>query len=243
MELKLEQFLFESRELNTVPDLFSMCSDVFGHYGFDQLAYVIASDHKQFASDTELGLVSHNMVNDWIEHYRESDYLEADKTTQLLRANPGIYSWNEIALRGDLSPLQKKILNEANDAKMHHGNSISIYGPGGIKSFMIAYSSELSNTPNKHKLDIINLVSYHFHLCFISLVQSNPLLQTTPLTVKEREILKWLSTGMIKQEIADKTLVSIHTVDFHSRNILKKMDAKNMTAALVTAIKEGLLIL
>lgn len=243
MNSKLEEFLFYSAEATNVDNLFSLYSNFLDSYGFDQLGYAIASDHKEIASDVELGLVNHNMVNDWVEHYRENGYLEVDKTTHLLRANQGIYNWQDTVQRGDLSPLQCKIFDEANEAKMYQGNSISVHGPKGVIGVMIASSSQSSCAPTKHHLNIINVASYHFHLCFLSLVQSTHVSYSAPLTLKEQEVLKWLSTGMTKQEIASKVDVSVHTVDFHSRNILRKMDAKNMTSALVTAIKEGLLIL
>lgn len=243
MDSKLEEFLLAGREVDSTSSLFSLYSKLLDCYGFDQLMYAITSDHKQFASDAELGIVNHDMANGWVEYYRENNYLEADKTTHLVRANPGIYSWGNIAKQGDLSSLQSKIFRDAKDANMHHGNSISMHGPAGVKGVVIASSSEASYAPSKHKLDIINMASYHFHLCFLSLVQHKTVDQITPLTNKEYEVLQWLSTGMTKQEIASKIKVSVHTIDYHSRSILNKMNAKNMTSALVTAIKRGLLSL
>jgi len=241
MNSRLEDFLFYGRAADSVDNLFSLYSKFVNGFGFDQLAYAITSDHKQFANDIGLGLVNHCMPNDWIEHYRENEYLEIDKTTHLLRANPGVYNWADILVQGDLSPVQRKILHEAQDAKMYHGSSMSMHGPSGIKGVVIASSSHKSYAPDKHKLDIVNMASYHFHLCFLSLVKPKDAPRIASLTNKEQEILKWLSNGMTKQEIADKVNVSVHTVDYHSRNILKKMDAKNMTSALVTAVKQGLL--
>lgn len=243
MNSRLEEFLYQGRDASSVDQLFSLYSKLFDEYGFDQLTYAITSGHKEFATDAELGLVSHNMLNGWVEHYRENTYLEVDKTTHLLRANQGIYKWEDVQQRADLSPVQRKIFLEAQEAKMYSGASISVHGPAGIKGVTITSSSQASESPNARNFDIVNVASYHFHLCFLSLVQSNQATQTVTLTLREQEVLKWISTGIGRQEIADKLGSSIHTIDFHSRNILKKMDAKNMAAALVTALKQGLLSL
>ncbi len=243
MNSRLEEFLYQGRTASSVDNLFFLYSELLDGYGFDQLTYAITSGHNEFATDAELGLVNHNMLNGWIEHYRENAYLEVDKTTHLLRANQGLYKWENIQQRDDLSSVQKKIFLEAHEAKMYSGASISIHGPAGIKGVTIASSSQLSESPRPQDFDIVNVASYHFHLCFLSLVQSNQVAQTVSLTLRELEVLKWISTGMGRQEIADRLDASIHTIDFHSRNILKKMDAKNMAAALVTALKQGLLTL
>lgn len=243
MHSKLEEFLYQSRVASSVDSLFSMYSELLDGYGFDQLTYAITSGHKEFVVDTEIGLVNNNMFNGWVEHYRDNAYLEVDKTTHLLRANQGLYKWENIQQRDDLSPHQRQIFLEAQEAKMYSGVSISIHGPAGIKGVTIASSSQASESPDAQYLDRMNVAFYHFHLCFLSLVQTNRVTQTVSLTLREREVLKWISTGMGRQEIADKLDMSIHTIDFHSRNILKKTDAKNMAAALVTALKQGLLIL
>jgi len=245
MNLNLEEFLHQSREANNVDNLFSLYSGLLAQNGFDQLTYAITSGHNEFAADAELGLVSHNMLNGWVEHYRENAYLEIDKTTHLLRANQGVYKWNDVYQRSDLSSVQKQIFLEANEAKMFNGASISVHGPAGIKGVSIASSSVASDAPEKRQYDIMNVASFHFHLCFLSLVQSKPdkSSSTVSLTFREQEVLKWVSTGMTKQEIADKLGASVHTIDFHSRNLLNKLDANNMAAALVAALKQGLLTL
>jgi len=47
------------------------------------------------------------------------------------------------------------------------------------------------------------------------------------LTRREREVLELLRAGMTYQEIADRLVISRHTVDFHARNIYSKTGARN----------------
>lgn len=51
------------------------------------------------------------------------------------------------------------------------------------------------------------------------------------LTPREKEVLDLLAEGMTYQEIADKLVVSVHTVDSHLRNIYDKLRVRNRTKA------------
>jgi len=61
------------------------------------------------------------------------------------------------------------------------------------------------------------------------------------LSAREHEILCRTSGGLTKREIADAIELSYHTVDFHVRNILRKLDAKNMLLAVTKAQHLGLI--
>lgn len=63
---------------------------------------------------------------------------------------------------------------------------------------------------------------------------------TTPekpeLTARERQILSLLAIGLSQSDVAKQIFVSPHTVNFHVRNILYKLTATNITAAVAYAL-------
>jgi DNA-binding CsgD family transcriptional regulator len=61
------------------------------------------------------------------------------------------------------------------------------------------------------------------------------------LSVREKEILKMASQGMLSKEISDKLFLSIHTVNKHRQNIMQKMNTNNLLQAIDYARKLGLL--
>ncbi len=63
---------------------------------------------------------------------------------------------------------------------------------------------------------------------------------TTPLTVRELEILDMIIEEMSNQEIADKLNISIRTVDAHRRNLLEKTGSKNTAGLVKFALSNGL---
>jgi len=61
---------------------------------------------------------------------------------------------------------------------------------------------------------------------------SSPFSVISQLSPKEKEIIKHVAKGLSSKEIADELFISIHTVETHRRNLLKKLKLNN-TASLV----------
>ena len=55
------------------------------------------------------------------------------------------------------------------------------------------------------------------------------------LTKREREILALLARGMTRDEMAEKLYISSETVKMHTKNIYKKLKAKNKIDAIIKA--------
>lgn len=61
------------------------------------------------------------------------------------------------------------------------------------------------------------------------------------LTSREKEILKLIATGLSNKDIAEKLILSLHTVKNHVRNIIQKLAVKDRTQAAILALKEQLI--
>jgi two-component system response regulator DevR len=62
----------------------------------------------------------------------------------------------------------------------------------------------------------------------------------TELTEREREVLVLMSDGLSNQAIADRLVVSVHTVRNHVANLSAKLGAHSKLEALSIAIRNGL---
>jgi NarL family two-component system response regulator LiaR len=66
--------------------------------------------------------------------------------------------------------------------------------------------------------------------------------QTTPengdLTIREREVLKWMVEGLNNAEIAERLVVSLSTVKYHISNIFMKLGVDNRVAAVTAALQK-----
>jgi len=61
------------------------------------------------------------------------------------------------------------------------------------------------------------------------------------VTPREREVLRLLVEGLTNRQIAERLVVSEHTVHRHVTNILRKLDLPSRTAAAAHAVRSGLL--
>lgn len=63
----------------------------------------------------------------------------------------------------------------------------------------------------------------------------------SPVTRRERDVLQLLASGLTNRQIAERLVVSEHTVHRHVTNILRKLDLHSRTAAATHALRAGLL--
>ncbi len=61
------------------------------------------------------------------------------------------------------------------------------------------------------------------------------------LTLREREVLKLIATGLKNREIAQELFISIKTVETHRTNIMQKLDIHSTASLVQYAINTGLL--
>lgn len=65
--------------------------------------------------------------------------------------------------------------------------------------------------------------------------------KTTPLSRREKEILKLIATELTNQEIADKLFLSQRTVESHRYSLLQKLNVKNTAGLVRMAVQMGLI--
>jgi DNA-binding CsgD family transcriptional regulator len=60
------------------------------------------------------------------------------------------------------------------------------------------------------------------------------------LSDREKKILQFMVTGLVKKEIADRLALSVHTVVTYLRRIYEKQEANTRSGAVANALKEGI---
>ncbi len=60
------------------------------------------------------------------------------------------------------------------------------------------------------------------------------------LTDREKEIIRLICNEMTSHEIADRLLLSFHTVEKHRKNIIAKLQVKNTAGLVRYAMRHGL---
>jgi DNA-binding CsgD family transcriptional regulator len=63
----------------------------------------------------------------------------------------------------------------------------------------------------------------------------------TPLTDREREVLRWLARGLSSKEVAQRLDISVRTVETHRANLMHKLGVKSVALLIQLAIREGII--
>lgn len=60
------------------------------------------------------------------------------------------------------------------------------------------------------------------------------------LSAREREVLQLVAEGYSSQQVADRLVISLKTVEVHRSNIMGKLNARNRTDLILYALRSGL---
>lgn len=177
----------------------------------------------------------------------ESSFLIISGIEKMLAELPGmlltdVFDGSEKNLAGSISETKPDILlinPEKADVKL---NLLLKTFENSEKIIVIGLC--FSNTPTnvashfRHKLDI-NSEKHELLVQFKSIVK--PILKSEnkedlSLTEREKNILRLVALGFTSIAIADKLFLSIHTVNTHRKNILKKLGIKTVSGLMVYAL-------
>jgi len=61
----------------------------------------------------------------------------------------------------------------------------------------------------------------------------------TPLTNRERQVLKMIAEGKSRKEIGDLLFISVRTVERHRANIMEKLNVKGTADLIKYALQRG----
>lgn len=75
------------------------------------------------------------------------------------------------------------------------------------------------------------------------LIQAQNHAPSESLSTREREVLQLVAEGYTNQEIADRLVLSVKTVEAHKSHIMAKLNAQNKTDLIKYAIRQGIISL
>lgn len=68
--------------------------------------------------------------------------------------------------------------------------------------------------------------------------ETNPMM--VELTEREKDVLRLIAQELTSHEIAEKLFISFHTVETHRKNLISKLQVKNIAGLVKYAVQNGL---
>ena len=236
--MRVEDFIEQSNQATNLTTLFSIYSAAMEQYGYDRVLFALVNDHPTLQQEAQHGVVK-NYPEDWVAHYLAEGYDKIDPVRQRVMVSVEAFTWDQLVATTQFSKIQQKLFNEAREAGLNNGIGIPLRGPGGTIAGVGAASGQLNVSPFNRFGQRANLITYQFYFSFWRLMEQKNSKANVQLSQREKDILLWSATGKSREDIALALFISSHTVDYHIRNIFRKLETHTMISAVVKAIQMG----
>lgn len=235
----LVEFIEHSNACTTREELVECFSKAIQRLGFDKFVYSLMRGNLSDNRKTFHGIVQ-SYPEAWGKHYAANDYINSDPTYRRALCQKGIFTWAQLYKEIPLSRQEKQVMNEAHDAGLHSGVSLSIHGPYGEAIGFGFASVHKQENPSKNQLCILYAMANQFHMVMSDLEEKTISAPNIKLSDKQREVLQWAAMGKSRSVIADIIKISEDTVDDHFRHIFRKLECNDRTLAVLKAMHLGL---
>jgi len=235
----IEEFIEHTNAASSRDEVFSLYMCALRRLGFDRAIYTFVTDFPSIHQKAGHG-VQCNFPDDWMEHYRIRGYQKIDPVIMQVLRSAAIFTWQHLTQTDYFDAGQLRILDEGNEAGLHDGVGIPLYGTNGGVAGVGMASSLGGIKPDKNMLSKIKLITEQFHLAYCAVENLESDIPQPKLTQKEVEVLKWWAAGKSSDEIALIMCSSRTTIKFHVTNIYLKLSANTKILAVTKAIRLGL---
>lgn len=238
------EFVEESNKAETVEALYRCFEKVIAQLGLDKALYNLMTDQYSVGATAGHAIVR-SYPEDWMRNVFAQEYETFDPARKYISSwQDGPYLWDQLENERRLSAIEKRILDDARDAGLHEGIAVALFNPGGGVAGMGFASSDGGIKVNKNLLSLLYAIANQFDLVYKALMTRDQAdaSRAVGLTPREREVLNWVAIGKSKWDIAQILRISEHGVDYHLRNIYKKLNVSTRVSAVAKAIRMGLIM-
>lgn len=238
--MRLADFIDKTLHLDKPEELFACYLGALGEFGVDRVLYSALRNTPH--EEVNVPGISHSYPSDWISYYMANDYVCLDPVRTHCLATRHAFSWKDMMRFRDLSPQQIHLMRQGEEAGLNDGLAVPFHGPLG-EVYGVGMASSAHNPDVAVHLKEIQILSTNFHLLYSALHDESRNAHGVQLTPRELEVLKWCAAGKSNWTIGEILGISEHGVDYHVRNILRKLNADNRMTAVVKALQCGVLSL
>jgi len=235
--MRLGDFIDSSLAAADVGALVRAFKVALAEHGYEWLACGAIGGHALYRSGMPAPAVLVDYPLDWQRHYFETGYVTTDPIVARAPLSRLPFSWTQLR---DLTPVNRRMFNEAGEAGLRNGAVVSIHGPAG-EVFVTSVVSPYPEIRPERDLHIVNLLVNQFHTAYLGLVEP-AVPARVALTARERECLLWSARGKSSWDIGIILNISENTVNFHLKNAMAKLDAGTRIMAIVKSIRFGLIV-
>jgi LuxR family quorum sensing-dependent transcriptional regulator len=181
--------------------------------------------------------VANGWPEEWFELYTRENFSAMDPVPRHGAATVQPFEWSAARYDKDEDPAAHLVMTRATEFRLVDGYCIPMhYDDGGA---VISLATEHLHLDPVAK-SALQLIGVYAHNRIRSLARPQREKRDL-LTVREREVLRWVAGGKTSSEISVILRISERTVKFHLVEASRKLNAVNRTSAVAKALAWGLI--
>lgn len=196
--------------------------------GFEHVIYAPVNNHP----DAEKNWTQTSYPLAWREMYIAKKHRTRNPVRQKALVSASPFLWSELA--SQVSPAQREIFEDCRAVGMVNGYVVPVHGPWG-QAVAVGFACQTSAAAQGPGLLVLSMLAQRLYLYSDQREDATQV----QLTRREREVLQLLALGLSNPDVSDKLCISDNSVEWHLKNIFRKLAVSNRTAAVVKAIQLG----
>lgn len=242
--MRINEFIEQCNRQTQPEAVLALMQRAVGEIGFDRYAYCALTEHDRYLPGNKPApAIALNFPTSWTDYYFARRYQAIDPVIVNAPRIDRPFLWDSMGKRYRLTRRQKAVMNQATEAKLRDGVGVPLHGPFGSVC-LLTFASGDGNPEAQACLSRLNMLSAQFHLAYSEVGRADAAPRTVPeLTERERECLQWVSAGRTRAEVGELLHLSENTVNFHLKNVHRKLEAGSSTLAIVKALRFRLISL
>lgn len=225
-------------------DLSSRIAAVIASFGFDSFEYAVTA---AAARDRPTMHYAYTTVPEWVRHYQERGYRDADPRVFVTSRSAIPLIWDQSSV-GAYGARVDAFLADARAHGIASGVSLSWHGPDDTEVVIALnsptpYNDDVRYYAITRNLSDVMMFAHYFHDVFAvpaMRLSDTDTLELPALSRRERECLSLAAQGMTTKNISAVLNVSARTVQLEFERICSKYGAANRREAIALAVKAGI---
>lgn len=215
-------------------ELFSFLREFYGAHGFNAICYIVPTVNQPGQNE----MLEFGYPVDWISKYA-AGLGSHDPIVSFSMESGKIFQWSDVHRMRRLDAGNVAFLDELSHSSMTDGLALPTFGRGGsVGYFGIGQVSSSKVLPDSDLLKL-HAVAQRAHARLDEFSEAEQPVQS--LSPREREILTWVARGKSNNDLATILGISAATVATHLQRVFAKLGTNDRVAAVVVAIKRGLI--
>jgi LuxR family quorum-sensing system transcriptional regulator CciR len=208
---------------------FEVLSNVAADMGFPYVICAPVRNHPQ--ADKNWAITSYPQK--WRDLYAEKRYLERNPVRHHALVTARAFTWS--ALEQQLPERERDIFIDSRACGMVEGVVVPMHGPWG-QAIAIGFATDSASAITPIATHSLQILANRFHAAY----SDNCSTTNIRLTEREQEILLRVAQGYGGYQIAELLDLSPNSIEWHMKNIFRKLCVRSRTAAVVKAVQLGL---